>query len=238
MPGWRGGPTPVADSPGRVRHQDRVIHGSSLFFRVRPFIALASWPERLLRPRLTSVRSRLALPRDALPKGGGRVRWRFHPFPDGPQSGSLGPSRPHAGQTSPNKSMNCQCTTAAFTLSPVPGGLRHLVLTRPETEPSMRFLFDGSHLCTRASFRPPLAKRPLPSASSCVCPTRTDQVLLQGTFTPSVHAHVGRTQALQRTLANARAAELARSARLRRAESRRRLRPAPCPAVLAGQRRD
>jgi hypothetical protein len=34
----------------------------------------------------------------------------------------------------------------------------------------MRFLFVGSHLCTRASFRPPLAKRPLPSASSCVCP--------------------------------------------------------------------
>jgi hypothetical protein len=29
--------------------------------------------------------------------------------------------------------MNYQCTTAAFTLSPVPGGLRHLVLTRPET---------------------------------------------------------------------------------------------------------
>jgi len=55
--------------------------------------------------------------------------------------------------------MNCRCTTAAFTLFPVPGGLCHLVLTRPETEPSMRFLSAclcvarrqvGSHLCTRA----------------------------------------------------------------------------------------
>jgi hypothetical protein len=30
----------------------------------------------------------------------------------------------------------------------------------------MRFLFVGSHLCARASFRPPLAALPLPSASS------------------------------------------------------------------------
>jgi len=45
-----------------------------------------------------------------------------------------------------NKDMNFPCTTAAFTLSPAPGGLRHLVLTRPGTEPSMRFLSVGSHL--------------------------------------------------------------------------------------------
>ncbi|MGH8608668.1 MAG: hypothetical protein ACREX9_15015, partial [Gammaproteobacteria bacterium] len=56
-------------------------------------------------------------------------------------------------------------------LSPVPGGLRHLVLTRPETEPSMRFLFVGSHLCAQASFRQALADLPLPSASSYICPT-------------------------------------------------------------------
>ena len=68
--------------------------------------------------------------------------------------------------------INCQCATAAFTLSPVPGGLCHLVLTRPETEPSMRFLSVGSHLCARASFRPPLAGLPLPSASSYIYPTR------------------------------------------------------------------
>jgi hypothetical protein len=68
--------------------------------------------------------------------------------------------------------MNVQCTTAAFTLSPVPGGLRHLVLTRPETEPSMRFLSVGSHLCARASFRQALADLPLPSASSYSRPHR------------------------------------------------------------------
>ncbi|MCB0321883.1 MAG: hypothetical protein KDD60_13245, partial [Bdellovibrionales bacterium] len=44
------------------------------------------------------------------------------------------------GQISPDKDMNFPCTTAAFTLSPAPGGLRHLVLTCPGTEPSMRFL--------------------------------------------------------------------------------------------------
>ena len=62
--------------------------------------------------------------------------------------------------------MNFQCTTAAFTLSPAPDGFRHLVLTHPGTEPSMRFLFVGSHLCTRASSRQTLAELPLPSASS------------------------------------------------------------------------
>lgn len=51
---------------------------------------------------------------------------------------------------------------------PAPGhhGLRHLVLTRPGAEPSMRFLFVGSHLCARASFGQVLAALPLPSASS------------------------------------------------------------------------
>ena len=81
-----------------------------------------------------------------------------------------------------------------FTLSPAPGGLRHRVLTRPGTEPSMRVtrpipgarppgqpsavqnrsrrfgLSVGSHLCARASSRQPLARLPLPSASSFICP--------------------------------------------------------------------
>ena len=127
---------------------------------------------RLIWPLLTSARSRPALPQSALPKTGGRVRWLLHAFRYGPQSGSHDPSRPHARQISPNKNMNCQCTTAAFTLSPVPGGLRHLVLTRPETEPSMRFLSVGSHLCARASFRQSLAGLPLPSASSYSRPPR------------------------------------------------------------------
>ena len=34
--------------------------------------------------------------------------------------------------------------------------------------PIMQFLFVGSHLCTRASFRQPLADLPLPSASGYV----------------------------------------------------------------------
>src|SRR5262249_61227190 len=65
-----------------------------------------------------------------------------------------------------NTNMSFGCTAAAFTLSAVPGGLRHLVLTRPQTEPSMRFLSVDSHLCARASFRQVLAGLPLPSASS------------------------------------------------------------------------
>ena len=77
---------------------------------------------------------------------------------------------PPAGQISPDKDVNFPCATAAFTLSPAPGGLRHLVLTRPGTEPSMRFLSVGSHLCARASSRQPLARLPLPSASSFICP--------------------------------------------------------------------
>jgi hypothetical protein len=44
-------------------------------------------------------------------------------------------------------------------------GLRCVVPTRPQTEPSMRFLSVGSHLCTWASFGPDLTALPLPSAS-------------------------------------------------------------------------
>ncbi len=70
----------------------------------------------------------------------------------------------------PDKDMNFRCATAAFTPSPAPGGLRYLVLTRPGTEPSMRFVFLGSHVCARASSRQPLARLPLPSASSFIGP--------------------------------------------------------------------
>ena len=98
----------------------------------------------------------------------GRVRWLIQSFRPGPQSGSRGTLRPPIGQISPDKSMDCRCTTAAFTLSLAPGGLRHLVLTSPGTKPSMRFLSVGSHLCTRASSRQTLAGLPLPSASSYI----------------------------------------------------------------------
>ena len=95
----------------------------------------------------------------------------FQPFQAGPQFDFPGHPSPHVGQISPNKNMNFQRTTAAFTLSPVPGGFRHLVLTHPKTEPSMRFLFVGSHLCAPASFGHPLAGLPLPSASGYIGPT-------------------------------------------------------------------
>ncbi len=72
----------------------------------------------------------------------------------------------HVGQFSPNKDMNFQRTTAAFTLSPAPGGLRHLLLTRPGPEPSRRFLSVASRVFSQASFRQALAGLPLPSASS------------------------------------------------------------------------
>ena len=171
MQGWLRGTTPQSVSPGRVQRHLRVTHGSSLSSRVRPFTARPSEPRRLIWPLLTSAQSRPALPQSALPQTSGRVRWFLPGFRRGPQSGSRGLPRPRAGQISPNKNMNFQRTTAAFTLSPVPGGFRHLVLTHPETEPSMRFLFVGSHLCAPASFEHPLAGLPLPSASGYIGPT-------------------------------------------------------------------
>src|SRR3972149_2356747 len=65
--GWLHAPTPILGSPGRVRHQSRVGHRSSLSIHVRPFalplLARGCW---LIRPLLTSVRSRHALLRSAL----------------------------------------------------------------------------------------------------------------------------------------------------------------------------
>jgi hypothetical protein len=50
----------------------------------------------------------------------------------------------HVEQISPDKNVNCRYTTAAFTLSPESVGLRHVVLTCPETRPYMLFLSVGS----------------------------------------------------------------------------------------------
>ena len=61
--------------------------------------------------------------------------------------------------------MNLQCTTAAFTVFPEPKDFVTLCPLVPETRPSMRFLFVGSHLCARASSTQPLAGLHLPSAS-------------------------------------------------------------------------
>jgi hypothetical protein len=50
----------------------------------------------------------------------------------------------HVEQISPDKNVNCHYTTAAFTLFPESMGLRHVVLTCPETRPYMLFLSVGS----------------------------------------------------------------------------------------------
>jgi hypothetical protein len=52
-----------------------------------------------------------------------RVRWQLHPFRDGPQSDSPSNDGRPGGQISPDKDVNCCCTTAAFTLSPEPWAL-------------------------------------------------------------------------------------------------------------------
>ena len=183
MQGWLRGIPPQRLSPGRVHRRLRVIHGSSLAFAVWPFTVRASRLSRLVWPRLTSIRSRRRLLADALCVYAAccRVRSRRSAAHQRAQAcstrGLTGYFTTHwtqcqVEQTSPNKDMNFRCTTAAFTLSPTPGGFRHLVLTHPGTEPSMRFLSVGSHVCARASFRQALTDLPLPSASSYIGPHR------------------------------------------------------------------
>lgn len=57
MQGRLRGPTPISGFPDRVFRPGRVGHGSSLFVHVRPFAPC----RRLLRPPLSSVRSRRAM---------------------------------------------------------------------------------------------------------------------------------------------------------------------------------
>jgi len=47
-----------------------------------------------------------------------RIRWRFHPFQDGPQSDFHSPGERQLSQISPDKNVNFRYATAAFTLSP------------------------------------------------------------------------------------------------------------------------
>ena len=60
-----------------------------------------------------------------------------------------GINRSHVEQISPDKSMNCQCTTAAFTVSLKPEGFVISGSLAHETRPCMRCLSVGSHLCFR-----------------------------------------------------------------------------------------
>ncbi len=208
--GWLRATTPLIDSPGRAQRRERVTHGSSLSFRVRPFTGCPPRTPRLLRPRLTSVRSRQRLLPDALrlPAACCLVRSRrpaafrrAQAWSTRSLNGKLSKQvlRRQVEQTSPNKDMDFRCTTAAFTLSPAPAGLRHLVLTRPGTEPSMRFLSVSSHFCTRASFRQLLARPPLPSASSYICPEGHYRYSYRGLSPHKSMPMSGVHKALQRT---------------------------------------
>lgn len=83
------------------------------------------------------------------------------------QSGSCRhPLAPHAVQMSPGRNANFLCTNAAFTVGVEPVGFA--VMCQLASTPlafTMRFLSVVSHICTRASSRPTLADKPLPSAS-------------------------------------------------------------------------
>ena len=52
-----------------------------------------------------------------------RIRWRIHPFQDGPQSDFHSLHERYFRQISPDKNVNFRYTTAAFTLSPESGAL-------------------------------------------------------------------------------------------------------------------
>ncbi len=95
--------------------------------------------------------------------------------------------------------MNCPCTTASFTAFPEPLGFIVLCQLAPGlSQPSMTFLFVGSQVCRWLP--PDMPSRECPCLKLVVSVTRICNliiwtlVLLQGTFTPLVHAHAGRTQ--------------------------------------------
>ena len=175
-------------------------HGSSLSLHVRPFAPC----RRLLWPLLTSARSRreflpVALCRIPVCRLFARLRlatrrsaWalmiQLRPF------WNYGSARHrYARQISPGKNAMFPCASAAFTLSAVSDGLRHEVPTRPQTRPSMQFLSVASHLCAPASFRQALADCPCLRLVVTSIHDESMSVLPQGTFTPLLRAHAGRT---------------------------------------------
>jgi hypothetical protein len=112
--------------------------------------------------------------------------------------------RPPFEQISPDKNVNCLCTTVSLTVSPKPEGFvlcgRLALGISAFYDISVRRLTD----LPPASFRHPLASLPLLLASGCrhSAPRLSSIWTLvppQGTFTPLVHAHAGRTTALVRT---------------------------------------
>ncbi len=72
-----------------------------------------------------------AFPQGVLQKTSGKVRWRFHGFRRGPQSGSRNPPRPHSGQISPNKRVKDESLEDSENLSP-PAVLALEIMEDPE----------------------------------------------------------------------------------------------------------
>jgi hypothetical protein len=125
------------------------------------------------------------------------------------------------GQTSPDKTVNCHCTTASFTVLPEPTGYpagRLRLRCGVPTYPGVSAFYDVSVPCGKASptsahsfaagflslrqaapTDPPSRDRPCLKLVVVVSRLRYlssiwTLVLRQGTFTPLVHARAGRTQ--------------------------------------------
>ena len=132
-------------------------------------------------PKARAVRQRRGTPRLGRPGAstGGLVEHRFPRY---------------VGQISPDKNMHFHCTTAPFTLPT----LDHRASLSCASSPPGQAFYDVSvrqlAALLQASSRPPLTGWPLPFASSCRLIKDLTVILLQGTFTPSVHAHAGRTK--------------------------------------------
>ena len=121
--------------------------------------------EQLLWPLLTSVQSPCRItPAGAI--GGHRVcsNRMMNPARRACCNQWLrtGNNQSHVEQTSPDKSMNCQCTTAAFTVSLKPEGFVILGSLAHETWPCMRFLSVGSHFCSQTASAQSLTRLHLP----------------------------------------------------------------------------
>ncbi len=100
----------------------------------------------------------------------------------------------HVKQISPDKGMNCHSTTAPFTVFTEPRALSSVA------DSPMNSAFYGVSVrrltaLLQASFPQSLAALQLPFASN-YCTFNIQRVHLQGTCTPLVHAHAGRTNRL------------------------------------------
>jgi hypothetical protein len=94
--------------------------------------------------------------------------------------------------------MNFLCTAASFTVAIKSCGLKVLCQLTSSLRLQDVLVHQLANLLA-ASSRPTLTDKPLPFASSYRLITTwfSTVIFLQGTFTPLVHAHAGRTQGQQ-----------------------------------------